>query len=518
MPDTEFIVNIGFKTNAEGAKQAAAAIQQIKQNATGAAVGIAKSTSEVNKIKESLGALNQVALRMGIIGTALTGGIAKAANDYVKSAGTSTAISRQWLATTQQLEYSYYRIGKVATDVLLPYMQQAASLADKAAGYIEKNPGVVQAGLGVGTTLGGIGLGAGALSVGISTYNNIAKLFGGGAAAAEAGGATEGATNATVAVTGLGSALVDVIPPLIIFAGILAGLKIGGQAAADWGKAQGIGYNKTLTPAQLADINKSQYPALAAAVVQGVNQGTITQQNMPAAYAQGIKAGVPGTDWGATGRGLTTPPIDDIDALLKIGGKAYLQYAKQELYAAQDLNTQKQKMERDFNIQVRYQTQDFQKQQFRSLRDFNLQQSYNIEDYQKTRYRSLRDFNMQVSFSEQDYYRQRTIANRDFNIQMARAEQDYQISRSRASEDHQFDLFQIALSGDAMQYWLSQRQFNIDQSRAAQDYTRQQSRSQQDSLYSSKIRLLSSILAGAGAATVCHPASRPGAGFQYYPR
>jgi hypothetical protein len=63
---------------------------------------------------------------------------------------------------------------------------------------------------------------------------------------------------------------------------------------------------------------------------------------------------------------------------------------------------------------------------------------------------------------------------------MTRNDYDYQLSRSRAAEDHTFDLQQIMLSGDALQYYYSQRQYNLDAQRAQQDYDTQKSRSEQD--------------------------------------
>jgi hypothetical protein len=63
---------------------------------------------------------------------------------------------------------------------------------------------------------------------------------------------------------------------------------------------------------------------------------------------------------------------------------------------------------------------------------------------------------------------------------MSRSDYDYQKSRRRGEQDHQFELFQIALSGDAMSYWLSQRQYNISRTREEEDFNLSRNRQQED--------------------------------------
>jgi hypothetical protein len=113
-------------------------------------------------------------------------------------------------------------------------------------------------------------------------------------------------------------------------------------------------------------------------------------------------------------------------------------------------------------------------------RDFKRTEKLALEDFNKSKDRSRIAYDRQVRLSEEDFYRQRGLANRDFNIQMARSDADYQKSRARANEDHEFDLYQIALSGDAMSYWLSQRQFKLNQKREEEDFELNKKRSKDD--------------------------------------
>jgi hypothetical protein len=138
-----------------------------------------------------------------------------------------------------------------------------------------------------------------------------------------------------------------------------------------------------------------------------------------------------------------------------------------------------QKM-RQQQIQEQYAEEDNNRQRFVANRNFNLQMQYSEQDFYRSRDRSLRDFGISQVYDEQQFYRQRAIAFRDFSISVQRNEQDYNISRQRAAEDHNFDLKQIMLSGDALQYYYSQRQYNIDEQRQDQDYQLQKSRNSED--------------------------------------
>jgi hypothetical protein len=122
----------------------------------------------------------------------------------------------------------------------------------------------------------------------------------------------------------------------------------------------------------------------------------------------------------------------------------------------------------------------FQIQKANMTRDFNIQEQYATEDFYRQRGRADRDFNIQLLYSEQDYNRQRMISARDFNIQMARNQEDYQISVSRNAQDHSFDMFQIAMTGDAWSYYVAQRSYNLQKSRAEEDFQRNQGRASSD--------------------------------------
>ena len=109
---------------------------------------------EYQKYADGVGIASRTLL---IAGTAVSGGIFKAANDFIKNAPQATALTVQWQRAQDSLNNSYSRFGQVAVEAALPLLEKAAELAGKAADFVERNPGVVSAALNVGLVTAGLG-------------------------------------------------------------------------------------------------------------------------------------------------------------------------------------------------------------------------------------------------------------------------------------------------------------------------------------------------------------------------
>ena len=116
------------------------------------------------------------------------------------------------LAASERWEASQVRLGKIVTEVLLPYLEKALDIVDKITAIAEANPGAVKAALGIGGTLVVLG---GMLSTAASIVSTIATVQG---LAASLGMATAGSTVAGSMETDLTGALrLKVISGLTIF-------------------------------------------------------------------------------------------------------------------------------------------------------------------------------------------------------------------------------------------------------------------------------------------------------------
>jgi hypothetical protein len=328
------------------------------------------TSATTGALKTAAGYLLGFATVSGAIGAAQG-----AVNNYISKAGTSEPVSKEWIQTTEKLDFAYNRIGKTLATAALPYLEKFADIVEKISKMKlpeAKTPGEVKEG-----------------------YENGKSEF------------------------------FDLI--------------FGPGASKDVGLIT-----------ELYDSNLKTDPALRSSFITNANKalGTTT--------AHGPAGGTGGTGITSLGKSASSSKTDDyftVEQLLQ-----YRSYLRGEMEAKQANDIQLKRMDRDFKRT----------------------EKLALEDYNKQKDRSRIAYDRQVRLSEEDFYRQRGLANRDFNIQMARTDADYQKSRSRANEDHEFDLYQIALSGDAMSYWLSQRQFKLNQKREEEDFELSKKRSNDD--------------------------------------
>lgn len=497
---TELDIIIRVKALEEGAKQTAAQLKQLQGNAKTSTDLMQKGANQANQsFLQTKKTVEAVGKSMMIIGSVAMVAMVNSAKSYVANMGTAESTSRQWLQATYDIASAQNRIGRDIAQVLLPGYKELAKLAGEIADFLDKHPEVTKVGVGVAGVAGTVAAGYGA----VQTYKiatALGALAGGGAAIA---GAAKVATTATggvapfiedaavaaaVAKPGIlatlakGTMAVLKSPAMGIAGSVIGGLLLGG-AGANWLAGTKIGKEAGVaTWQQGATVGGAMLGTGASFltnIIPDIAKFGFSLDTLDAATKQAIKDG---DSWGVSiGRLLgVIAPAAEKQTISTEQLRAGLAMRRADQQQERAYNIQTSHMNRDFAIQEQYATEDFQRQQMRSVRDFNLQMEYSAEDFQRQRTRSNRDFNLQLTYSEEDFYRQRAIANRDFNIQMTRNDQDHQLSVARNAQDHSFDMFQLALSGDAMSMWLAQRQYNLQKQRDEEDYQRQKSRSEED--------------------------------------
>lgn len=165
-----------------------------------------KVEAQANRTREKMEKLSQVGNRLAATGALIVAPFALAVNKYLESQKQVVAnggkMERNAAALVQlQKEWSdaQIEVGKVATEILLPYLRQAVDLVGKIAAFAKEHPGAVKAALGIGASMVVIG---GALStVGsiVSTLATIQGLFASaGLATTAAGGAAGGGIAAAI--------------------------------------------------------------------------------------------------------------------------------------------------------------------------------------------------------------------------------------------------------------------------------------------------------------------------------
>ncbi len=127
--------------------------------------------SDFNNAAEKLGKISQTAF---IASSAVVGSIylsAKTEADrIIASGGEVDAVTARWIAANERIQSSQQKIGRAAESAVVPFLEKAAGLAEKAANFVEANPELVSAALKVGLWTAGLS------AIGVAVAKGI-KLF-----------------------------------------------------------------------------------------------------------------------------------------------------------------------------------------------------------------------------------------------------------------------------------------------------------------------------------------------------
>lgn len=141
--------------------------------ATKHAENVGKAMEQWRKGAEVLANTSTILAGMGAV---ITGSVLQSVNAYVQATGKAESASRQWLKATDSIAESNQRVGRVATQAVLPVLEKAAQVAEKTARFAEKNPEVVSAALKIGTAMALLGAVGIAVSKGIRLYADVSQL------------------------------------------------------------------------------------------------------------------------------------------------------------------------------------------------------------------------------------------------------------------------------------------------------------------------------------------------------
>ena len=455
----------------------------------------------------------------GMVVTVLGGGmtpIIKSAQQYVETVQLANDTSREWLATTYQIEKAQTQLGKVNAEFLTPIYSKWGDFVEKLGDFAEKNPELTVVGEMVAGATGAVGI-----------ESILAGLL------------SKTALGASLGITGgigIGTALPVIgAPALAITSGIVKDkaqreraleiekeneekgnvevnpkeLSVSEQILYGMVYQGNPYYKKWQTPEEAEKAGVDEPPdekyeqpfwdKLVASFKQTFSGITTTgnvvepstQRAMFAGEGQKQETGEPaikktfwevvkeffenpseglknlfspekdaqyGTGQSSISRDERLGSLDKTNFMTMELTQAMMQFRKQELLAQEDYN-------RSYSYAVE---------------DFNRNRLYQEEDYNRQRTIAYRNFAIQQAQSERMFYLQRSIAQRDFQISQQRADYDYHKGRARAEEDYNFSLKQIMLSGDALAYYYAKRQHEIDVRRAEEDYQLQRQRAQED--------------------------------------
>jgi hypothetical protein len=411
--DQQYVLQalLKFELDESQAKRAADLIRQ-----TGKATEEARQ--KFARMREDAEKLGDLGVRIGALGAAIAGPLVAAMLKYNAQVGLAEASSTRWITANQKIEQSTLRIGRVASESLVPAIEMAADAAEKLAGFLEKNPELVKVALGVGGTLTAAG---GGLMLAAQLKSSMATLglLGQGGLLAKAGTAVGG------------------------FAGSAAGAAMGGLAA-------GFGVNELLASrGARGEVGGIQY--------------SFQNFNKYLTVGAGLLGGLFGktTEW-ASAVGKATGAIDKMAGVVEkspllgenkpivgqAGAAAYLSF--KEGQAAADAQYRAQKEQEAQNL---------------------IEQTGEIEERTaEQRVRTIRDFEKSRRADEDNTNEERLKRAAAYGEEILRMEQDHQRDMRRMTQDHGLQMEQLIAKRDfAGAYW-QQRRFEMERARTQEDF------------------------------------------------
>jgi hypothetical protein len=131
-----------------------------------------KTARKAEQLQKLSAVLQKVGGALFIGGVGIIGTMFEQANKYVRNAKEATDVTERWKKAQERLALPMQKIGASIAETLLPTLEKAAELAEKAAAYVEKHPEIIKAGLVAGTVMAGMG----AIIAGIGTAGMIASI------------------------------------------------------------------------------------------------------------------------------------------------------------------------------------------------------------------------------------------------------------------------------------------------------------------------------------------------------
>jgi len=139
-----------------------------------------KTKKNLESFKQGAEKLGQISQTAFVASSALVGSIylsAKTEADRIIEAGGAVdQVTLRWIAANERLEQSQQKIGRASMSAVVPLMEKAADLAEKASNFVEDNPELVSAALKIGLWTAGVSAMGIAVSKGIRLYADLAYL------------------------------------------------------------------------------------------------------------------------------------------------------------------------------------------------------------------------------------------------------------------------------------------------------------------------------------------------------
>lgn len=458
---TDKIVNILLKWGLDKAS-----LDKARDGSTKLSDSLKKVEENARKAAEGAEKLQQVAGILAISGAAISAPLLLSARKYLQFVGQTEQASRRWIASTKEIEQAQMRVGRVVATQVTPWMEKAAKIAEKMAGYAERHPGAIGTAVGLGSALVASGGLLTAVSQGIRLVADI-KILSAAALQAKAGqmmltaaGIQAGAAAGMKASTG---------------AGILGSMSGGALAAGG------------LTGA-LASIIAFVVPI---AIVAAIAYMGYEQVRTKTEYGKKLEPGIVGIFRGARGSiadiekiiglkflgltdklGITTGEMNKYAQSIASAGKAskkaagetvyneeaiklYIQAQREEAKAAKQYAYDRQKIEEGYEKNRSEIVANYSRERAKIEQTYEQERTKTVLQYAQERLRAEQDHNREMDRMEAEFQKNQDAAAAEYkkaqaDLEASTAEQlqqariDYNKSLEDLEEQHQENMRKLA--------------------------------------------------------------------------
>jgi len=411
--------------------------------------------------------LSRVGQYVGGVGNAILSPLTQASQLFLSTAAQSDPLVVRWKSEMSEIQDAWLRIGRVATEELLPLLEDASDFVSALADFVEAHPELVKIAIGAGIGLKGAGEALQAAGSTAMLLGSLKQLGWLGAGGASAGGAT------LASAGGMASAAV-IAPIIATTLTVLAGIGIGAYindkllqpvfGGAKSNQAATVGafwfgqmMEKITTSFGLLSPEEAQRKTDVLVALIGKITGAI-DENSP--IWQRAQASMPKTRE-QRGEIITQAQLDAFAALEDAQNKRK-QYEQQSEEARNAI------------------VAEFGARRAEMEQSYESQRGQIIAQYAEQRAKAVSAFALSERRIEQDYYRQRREAAQRHGLEIKRAEEDHQREIRKLQRDHNRRVRDLVDERDALGLVREQQSHEDQRQEAEENYRVEMRRRNED--------------------------------------
>lgn len=420
------------------------AVSEIK----GMSQGVRDARDNLYQLRDIGEKLSQVGQYIGNAGNAILSPLMQASQLFLSTAAQNDPLVVRWKSEMGEIQNAWLRIGRVATEELLPILEKTSEFADKLADFIERNPELIKIALGAGAGLAVAGQGLQIIGSTAMLLGSLKQMgwLGAGGAAAGGGAFASGAT-------ALGQVALTATTVYL---------------SASFGKWLGNEINKMLYG---PDVKEQTWGDIATTAGQLMTLPAFLVAKLFGTEKQVYELAEktnPLLIFGNYLKGLEEKNQPQQNTL----NQPIVTQSQLDAFAAwEDAQNKRKEFEATSETQRTQLVQQYAEQRAKLEQTYEIQRNDIVAQYAEQRARLATSYAQNEQRAEQDYYRQRLSAAEKYGVMARRAEEDHQRELLKLQQQHDRRVYDLLAERDALGLIREQEAYE-NQRREAEDQHR----------------------------------------------